>query len=222
MDAWAAVTVVLAVVAWQNLLQTTPARWRDVGVSVGVLLAAGVGAWWLLTRVDPTVGLLAAVPWTLGAFAVTATVVAIASGRPRTARWLADRRIGAMSARTFWVHVLLRIPVLTALVEEVLFRGVAWAALDEVGGTPAAWLGSAVAFGFGHVAVAHAQARREGRPVLAWIAVTVVATTMAGLALGALRWSTGGIWAPAGVHAVVNATLAWGAHRVAADQSDTV
>lgn len=53
-----------------------------------------------------------------------------------------------------------------------------------------------------------------------WIAVTVLATTGAGVVLGALRWSTGGIWAPAGVHAVVNATLAWGARRVAADRPD--
>ncbi len=215
-----AVAMVVAIVVWHNAVHLAPSRWRDLVVSVGVALAALAGATWLYAAVDPASGLVAAVPWTVAAFVVTAMVVLVVRGNPRWGAWLADRRIRAMSDRTFLVHVLVRIPLLTALVEEILFRGVVWRLLDRVGGTTLALVGSAVAFGLGHLVVATEQARREQRSVVAWVATTVLATTVAGLALGGLRLATGGIWASVGVHAAVNMTLAWGARTVRPEVGD--
>lgn len=210
---WIAVAVVLVVVAWFNLVMLAPARWRTLLAPTGVLAAAGVGAAWLFAGLSPTVGLVAAVPWTLGALAASATVVAVIRSRRDLGTRLSDRRIRAMSGLEFRLHVLVRIPLLVALPEEILFRGVAWSVLADVGGDAVALVGSSVAFGLGHLADARAQARREGHGVARWVVITILATGLAGILLGALRWMTGGIWASVGVHAVVNATVAWGARH---------
>jgi len=212
-QAGTAVVVVVAVVAWMNVVQLVPARWRDVVAPAGVVLAALVGAAWLVAVAPPWVGVAAAVPWTLVALAAGSAVVAVVRSRPRLGARLADQRIRAMSRTEFRRHVLVRIPVLVALPEEILFRGVVWAVLAGTGGDLVAHVGSSIAFGLAHVSGASAQARREGHGTARWVAVTVLVTTLAGLALGALRWSTGGIGASVGVHAAVNATAAWAARR---------
>lgn len=210
--------VVVAVVVWFNVLQLPPARWRRVVAPAGVLLAAGIGAAWLFAGADATRGLVAAVPWTAGAFTTAGLVVAVARLRPRLGARLSDHRIQAMSRPEFWRHVLVKIPVLVALPEEIIFRGVVWAVLADPGGdVVAAAVGSSLAFGLSHTVGARAQARREGRAPAAWIVTTILTTTMAGLALGAIRGATGGVWASAGVHAAINATLAWGARHVPRD-----
>lgn len=208
-----AVAIVLAIIVWMNLVQLVSARWRALVAPTGVVLAAGAGAAWLAATATPWAGLAAAVPWTIGALAASSAVVAVVRSRPSGGERLADQRINAMSRTEFRLHVLVRIPFLVALPEEVLFRGVAWAVLVGTGGNVAAELGSAVAFGLAHLSGARAQARQEGHGIARWMAVTVLATTLAGLALGALRWATGGIWAAVGVHAAVNATAAWAARR---------
>lgn len=209
-SAWGAVSVVVVVVTWFNLVQVIPARWRDVVAPLGVLLAAAIGAAWLFATDPPTTGLVAAVPWTLGALLASSTAITLARSQPGLRNRLNDRRIQEMSPTEFRLHLLVRIPLVVAVPEEILFRGVTWAVLADAGGTLVALLGSSVAFGLGHLAGARAQAQRDGHVVARWVATTMLVTTLAGLTLGALRWATGGVWAPVGVHAAVNATLAWG------------
>ena len=214
-----AVALAVAVAVWNNLLHLSPPRWRRWVVTAGVVGAAAVGASWSLwlwgaRRSGLGDGASSALWWGAAAATCTAGVVAAGWVWPRLGEALVDRRITRMSRRRFLGEAVLRIPVVTGLAEEVLFRGVAWAALAAVGGTAFAWVGTSVGFGVWHVVVSAQQARREeGRrgTATSWVVANVVATSLAGAALGGLRVLTGGIWAPAAVHTVVNLTLAVGA-----------
>lgn len=208
--------VVLSVSAWNNVLHLFPARWRDHVVHVGAALAGIGGAIWLFTRFDIGRGVHMAWVWTLAGVAVATLVVAVAHLSAPVGRMLCDRRIGQMSTAGFFTYTLLRIPLLTAVAEEVLFRGVVWLLLERLAGSTGAWIGSSVAFALAHVVVAWQQARREGYSLVRWIASTLASTGAAGLLLGGLRLLTGGIWAPVGVHAAVNMILAFGARSMAA------
>ncbi len=215
METVVAALVVVSVTGWNNALHLTPARCRQLVVSVGLTLAGLGGALWLFSIVDPERGWRQAGTWTLVAAVISGSVVILGHVFPAIARLIADRRIMGMSRRGFVAHTLVRIPVLTALTEEILFRGVVWALLAQLGGVPLAWVGSSVAFALGHVVVARQQARREGYPIGRWLSTTLAMTLVAGFVLGWLRLVTGGIWASVGVHAVVNATFAVGARSVA-------
>lgn len=101
-------------------------------------------------------------------------------------------------------RTLVRIPVGTALFEEVLFRGVLFGALLDHS-RPTAVVGSAVAFGLWHLEPARLMARMNGRPVVPTIAATVAVTTAAGAALAVVRVAGGGLALPIALHASVNA-----------------
>lgn len=221
MDWLVACVVAVVVGGLSNLLHSTPTRHREVVATIGMVAAAGGAAWWLWVASEPLTGLAAAVPWTLAAVLLAGTVVVVTERVPRLRGALVDRRMAEMSSAAFTVHVLVRIPIITALVEELLFRGLLWVLLDRAGGAPAALVGTSIAFSCSHVVVAAGQARREGRPVGRWVAVTLLATLVAGLLLGGVRILSDGLWAPAGVHAAVNAVLAVGARRAAAHTSPT-
>jgi uncharacterized protein len=216
MEVLSAGIVIVSVSAWNNLLHLFPARWREHVVHAGVAVAGAAGALWLFTRYDLARGLDMAWVWTPLAVAIATAVVGIAHVVPPVGRILCDRRIVDMSTAGFFTHTLLRIPLLTAVAEEVLFRGVVWFLLERLGGTTTAWIGSSVAFALAHVVVAFQQARREGYPLVRWIASTLASTGGAGLLLGGLRLLTGGIWASVGVHAAFNMIFAFGARSIAA------
>ncbi len=182
-------------------------------VNSGMAVAGAAALVWLVLTGRPGVGLLAGLAWTAVAVALVALVALAAAVWPAVGRAVADDRIAAMPPSAFARHVWLRIPLLTALAEEALFRGVVWSLLDRAGGTVAALLGSAVAFAVSHVVVGLEQARQRDTGAGGWVAATLAATFGAGLVLGGLRAVTGGIWAPAGVHAAVNAGLALVARR---------
>lgn len=219
MEAWFVGIVIAAVAGW-NVLHMAPGRWRDVVVSLGVGAVGVAGTIWLFTAVDPERGLSTAWMWTAVAAVISGSVVVAGHLFPSVARAISDRRINDMSNGGFVAYAFLRIPLLTALTEEVLFRGVVWILLSRIGGSTMAWIGSTVAFALAHVAVAVQQARREGYPIVRWLAGTLFTTGAAGLGLGWLRLWTGGIWASVGVHAVVNVVFALGARSVAS-KADT-
>jgi len=130
---------------------------------------------------------------------------------PRTRDILADPRVGGLSKRALAGQLLFRIPVLTALVEEAVFRGALFAALNAVYSPGVALWVSAALFGAWHVAPGFSQARAQrarSRQSVVHVLLTIVATTAAGLFLGWLRMETGSIWASFAVHASVNMTLA--------------
>jgi uncharacterized protein len=110
--------------------------------------------------------------------------------------------------------VLVRIPLGTVLLEEVVFRGALLAAWRPEGTATAAAL-SSVAFGLWHVSPAlnmvAANRPHAGTPVrLAVVAGTVLLTSLAGLALAWMRIASGSLAAPALLHATLNglATIA--------------
>jgi membrane protease YdiL (CAAX protease family) len=112
------------------------------------------------------------------------------------------------------VRVLVRLPLLTVIPEELAFRGVTWALLRRAAGARVATLGSSVLFGLWHVLAAlgggpanetAAGALGEGAAgVAARVAGTVLVTFVAGLLLCWLRAGSGSLLAPIGAHWAVN------------------
>ncbi len=141
----------------------------------------------------------------VGAVAVAALIIA----RSRQAPRIADRRVAHLKERGLAYHVLLRIPLGTAVVEEVLFRGVllaAWRAV--VTSQIVAASCAAVAFGLWHIAptVATLRINDKDAPALRVVAGAVMFTTVAGFALTWLRLETDGLVAPIILHAGINSS----------------
>ncbi len=129
-------------------------------------------------------------------------------------RFYLDERITSASVDEAGYQLAVRIPLLTAAAEELLFRG-GLEALFAVGRPRwVARVAASVLFGLWHVlptlerlhsnpgvASAHegSRARRAGA-----VASTVAATSAAGVALSVLRQRSGSIAAPIIVHAAIN------------------
>jgi membrane protease YdiL (CAAX protease family) len=158
---------------------------------------------------DPDGGLLAS--WGSATLVAMISVGAVMLSQPGLRGHLADPRMGAMSTRRAAAHILVRIPLVTVVIEEAVFRGVLHAALIAIYPEPLAIWGGAMLFGLWHIGPgldqAHA-AERRNLARLVHVVVTVVATTAAGAFLVWLRVETGSIWVPVAVHAGVNMTLA--------------
>lgn len=179
--------------------------------SVFVLSAASIGL-----QGDP--GDLVAPVVLVAAFAVV--VVGLASSR--YAHRIADRRVAGMHGAALAFYVLVRIPIGTAVTEELIFRGVLFAAWEAAGASElGAAVASSVAFGLWHVAptviglrINDPDASRQ--KLRAAVIGAVLLTTIAGLGLTWLRVWSGGLVAPIALHAGVNsvgALAAWVAGR---------
>jgi membrane protease YdiL (CAAX protease family) len=132
----------------------------------------------------------------------------------RGARLLADARVRHLRGGALVYQALVRVPLGTALLEELAFRGVLFAAWRDEGAGVAAVVSCAV-FGLWHVAPAVTMVRVNtpaARPGLVARAVagTVLVTAAAGAALLWLRVETGSLAAPFAAHTAVNslATIA--------------
>lgn len=200
----------VAAVAWHAARVLGEPAGNRLGSWIGIVGAAGATVV-LVVRGDLFDGLVAGWAWTLGVGLAAAGVAVAARSSRRVGAVVGDRRMRDLSTGSFAVHVGVRIPVLTAYAEEVVHRGLVWLVVADTWSDMVALWVTSVAFGLGHVAVARQQALGEGRGVLGWVVLTVAATTVAGLLLGWLRLTTGGIWAGVGVHAVANMVLAVGA-----------
>jgi membrane protease YdiL (CAAX protease family) len=158
---------------------------------------------------NPDGGLLAA--WGSGAIATMSAVGVVMLSSPQLRDHLADPRLATMTPREATAQIVIRIPVMTALIEEAVFRGVLHAALMAFYPEPVAMWGGAVLFGLWHIGPGLDQARSVERRSLAGIAhvvITVIATTVAGAGLVWLRIESGSIWVPVVVHAGINMTMA--------------
>ena len=139
--------------------------------------------------------------------ALAAPVLTVASV-PRWSRLVADERMRGIAGGALVYRTLVRIPIGTALLEELAFRGVLYAAWRE-DGVAAAVIGSSVAFGLWHITPAR-EMLRANRPdsstarVAVWIAGTIAATGAAGAGFAVLREATDGIAAPFVLHAAFN------------------
>ena len=143
----------------------------------------------------------------------TAAVVGLGVVVPATRRFFQDERAAGGGTRHVLFETLVRIPLGTALAEEVIFRGALLGLFTQRHSPAVAASMSSVLFGAWHVlptvrtlprnpAAAHVQGdpKRMAGAVLA----AVTATTLAGYGLAWLRFRSGSLAAPAVAHASLN------------------
>lgn len=210
-----ALALSLVLVAYNNGLNAWPPfhSWAYVPCNL-VLTAAALAVFgarppWGDTS-DVLLGLGLAAPVVLGLLAVSA-------GRYR--RLIADERVAGLAGWHLTYHLVLRIPLGTAVSEEVLFRGVlvgAWRAAGQPLSQAALW--SALAFGLWHIAPTVIGVRRNDPQaslarLIAAVIGAVVVTSLAGLGLTWLRLESEGLAAPVALHAAVNSGAALAAVR---------
>jgi len=132
---------------------------------------------------------------------------------PATRWFLADRRVSGVGRAQAAYHLAVRIPLATALAEELLFRGVLLALFRQRRSKRAAVLWTSLLFGAWHVlpTIDHYQ----GNPASALVAdsgkgqrlavlATMLSTTGAGGVFAWLRLRSRSVLAPVLAHAAVN------------------
>jgi uncharacterized protein len=202
----------VGLLAYNNLLN----RWPPFNVPLyvpinlilaGLVVAIGLGPLGLSTdRIGLPInaaGLLGGV--TVGAALAAPPFVLAGNGR---ASLIADRRVAGLTGASLAYQVLVRVPLGTAFVEEIAFRGVLLADLRSAGDTFAA-VGSSLCFGMWHIGptlnlVAANRPGASRRVQVGAVLVAVTVTSGAGLVLAWLRLQTGDLGAPIGVHAGLN------------------
>jgi uncharacterized protein len=213
---------VLAVLASATLLNNAllPGAyllWASLAVGAIVLLARADGLRrqdWGLGRITARAARAAAV-----LAALTATAMVLGTQVPGVAAAYLDERVAGMAGGQVAFAALVRVPLGTALLEEVAFRGVLLAMLTRRYGTAWGVAGSSAAFGTWHLLPslglvggnAAIGSALGAQPVV----VSVAAMTAAGVAgafLCVLRIREDHLIAPLAVHATANSlayVLAW-------------
>ncbi len=150
-----------------------------------------------------------------GAVAASAIVATVATARAldRQGSAFTDARVTDVSRAEAAAHLFVRIPLATALVEELVFRGIILGFGLRRGDPRRALIISSIAFGLWHVGAALHPERKVatgevvGHHLVSTPAVVVgdvVATTIGGFGFGWLRLRSGSIAAPAIAHAALN------------------
>lgn len=213
------VSLSLGLIAYNAALNLVPfPRWSYVPLNL-VLAAALVAvarargsSWEALGLSQGQLG--AGLRWGLGAAAVVAVTVAIGSvvgdRVPGVERLLADRRAAGISGLGLAYETLVRIPLGTALFEEVAFRGVLLAAVAERATLVSAVIVSSVVFGLWHIGPGLVTLRLNAPGMSAagqalGVATMVGITTTAGVVLCWLRIASGSLLAPVIAHWSTNA-----------------
>ena len=223
------VSTVAPLVGYAALFQTVvyfvvPSRRRTLwaplvtGV-VGAVITVGAGLIFGWTTIGlGSVGLGVVLAWLAATIAVMSGIGLVMYLRKELRAQLADPRLGSLSSRQALVQIFLRIPVMTALIEEAFFRGVLHAALMALYPAEVALWGGALLFGLWHVGPGFDQGQATGRSRVGnavHVTGTVLVTAVAGAGLVWLRMETGSIWVPFVVHAGVNMTMAMFARMAA-------
>jgi uncharacterized protein len=149
----------------------------------------------------------------LGAAAVAGAGVALGAALPATRRFFGDRRVSDAGRGEAAYHLAVRIPLATALAEELLFRGVLLALFRQRRSPAAAVVGTSLLFGAWHVlpTLDHYQGNPAselladpGRGRRLAVLATTLSTTGAGGVFAWLRLRSGSVLAPVLAHASVN------------------
>jgi membrane protease YdiL (CAAX protease family) len=190
----------MAGLSWQELGLGRQTWWAGVQVALAVVVAVAVAYCVAVT-----------IPFTRAAF--------------RDTRYRLGLRQALFTA-------LVVIPLGTVLFEEVAFRSVLWGLLARGLGVLGATTMSAVLFGVWHVLPAmdllrtHPSVRGDKAATRARVAVSVLATiaftTIAGIVFAELRWRSGSLVAPIGLHWATNGLGVLAAARVWAISPDHV
>ncbi|MGH2724020.1 MAG: CPBP family intramembrane glutamic endopeptidase [Actinomycetota bacterium] len=207
----AAVGTVAAAGVAVTRLRPLPAILAGLGAAgMLVLLARRAGAGWDELGLHRW-GLAPGFRWGLAASLPMAVATAAAAAFPPTRRLFAERKAVVAPRPEFLAHVLFRVPLATALTEEVLFRAGLPAVLRRRRGREGAELASAALFGLWHIlpTLQELGARRARRPVsrgdrVAAASIAVMTTFAAARAFAWLRDRSGSLVAPVLAHAVIN------------------
>ncbi|MDQ4130272.1 MAG: CPBP family intramembrane metalloprotease [Actinomycetota bacterium] len=172
--------------------------WQELGLGLSGL-AAGIG-WGLGASVVVAAGMVGA-RWLTGVV-------------PGLRALLRDRRAADLPPRRLAYDTLVRIPLGTAVCEEVLFRGVLLAAMLGVASLAQAVVASSALFGLWHIgptlrALRENDAAARRTPV---VVAAVVITALGGVGFALLRVVSGSLAAPVLVHWAINASGLLAAH----------
>ena len=146
---------------------------------------------------------------------MSAALVAAAAAAPRTRRFFADERILRSSPGAAVYEVCVRIPLATALPEEVIFRGVLLSVLSRSHSAATAIAWTSALFGLWHVLPTLDTVRtnpiKEALPE-GWFGyataagAAIPATAATGALFALLRNRSGSVVAPFLMHTTINAT----------------
>jgi membrane protease YdiL (CAAX protease family) len=211
---WTLAAAALALNGLLNLFQTRrvllPLSLAACAAASGLAMRAGA------TAADQGLELRNVRRGVLHGLASAAPIAATAAAglllAPTRGLYAAERATAADPARAAY-EILLRIPLGTALPEEVLFRGALLGVLSRSHSRVSAIAISSAVFGLWHVAPAlrriettPALAARSTAQKAAWVAVTVGATSAAGVIFALLRYRSGSVVAPWMAHTAANVT----------------
>jgi membrane protease YdiL (CAAX protease family) len=177
-------------------------------------IARAAGAGWRDLGVDPRDG-RSGLRWGTGAAIVVIAATAAARAADRRGAAFADARVAEASPAQVAAQLLVRIPLATALAEELVFRGVILGLATRTRRPRDALVLSSLAFGLWHVGAAlHPERQRATAgvvgdrlaPTPVVVAGDVVATAVAGFVFGWLRLRSHSVLAPTMAHAAVNAS----------------
>jgi uncharacterized protein len=216
------VAVGIALTAWNNLVHLHPAigGWAYIPANSGfaavlVLVARRAGLGWDelgLDRERVRSGVVLGAAWV----GIVAAALLVALAVPALRPLLEDGRFADRSSSGIVWHALVRVPLGTALLEEVAFRSVLLALLAAVVGTTRGVVISSALFGLWHIrpgwGMLSANAVDSGAAGAGGLLATVVVTAIAGVGFCWLRLRSRSVAAPFVAHAGMNAlaTLAAG------------
>jgi hypothetical protein len=191
---------------------TAAATWLTAARRAGVSVA-GLGLAPERMRAGARVGIAVGAPIVAG--------IGIASRLHATSGYFDDARVRGATPRKAAYEAAVRIPIATALGEELIFRGALLGLFGRKHSTVAAVAASSLLFGVWHVLPTldglamnppdggdHSASHKLGV-----IAGTVAATTAAGVGFSLLRLRSGSVLAPVIVHAAINSSAFIAARR---------
>lgn len=150
----------------------------------------------------------------LAAAGVVASVIGLGLIVPTLESYFEDDRVAADPSLDRWFVPLVRIPLGTAVFEEVLFRSVLFALVMRLRGLRAALVVTSIVFGFWHIVPAWESGAGSAATAVGAIAGVVFVTTVAGVLFALLRVWSGSVVAPVLAHWATNA-LSYGAALLA-------
>ncbi len=221
------VGVAAFLVAFNTVLNLRPLpRWTyvPINLTVAAVLVWGArlsGLTWQELGFDPgrvVTGLVLGLAVVVMVAGAVAGAPSLAQVVPPLRRLLTDRRATGLSGTRLAYDTLVRVPLGTAVCEEVFFRGVLFAAMLDTGSVTGAVVVSSTLFGLWHVGPTLATLRENDSALAAAqrtlaVAGAVGATTIGGVAFCLLRLISGSLSTPVLAHWACNAFALLAAHR---------
>lgn len=158
--------------------------------------------------------------WGAATAGVAAVVIGIGVAVPAFHRFFEDARVQDMSLGILAYRALVRVPLGTALLEELAFRGVLFAAWQRIARPITAAVGSSLIFGLWHIRPSIELLDANGLAItspgrIGTVVAAVAATAFAGMVFCWLRIRSRSLLAPYLAHTAINSLALVGAFLVA-------